>query len=225
MGRQPQPSHSHSRIFFKMNASQNNTINKRNRIVIAIASILLLAAFIFPLWQIRLQAPQYPEGLGMNIWVNSIRSLHPHNIRTINDLNHYVGMKPIKPSSIPELKFMPYLLIGLSLLGLAASISGKRSLLISWVVSFGALAVGGLVDFYKWEYNYGHDLNPHAAIKIPGMSYQPPLIGSKQLLNINATSIPYIGGIAVIIAFGIGIYVLVKEYRKHKVKKPHFTGF
>jgi len=199
-----------------MNASQKNTINKRNRILIAIASVLLLAAFLFPLWQIRLQAPQYPEGLGMNIWVNTISSLHPHNIKTINDLNHYVGMKPINPSSIPELKFMPYLLIGLLGLGIATSISGKRSLLIGWVVSFAGLAVAGLVDFYKWEYNYGHNLNPNAAIKIPGMSYQPPLLGSKQLLNINATSIPYIGGIAVMIAFGIGIYVLVKEYRKNE---------
>jgi len=199
-----------------MSVFKEKTLSKRDRILIAVASMLLLTAFLFPLWQIRLQAPQYPEGLGMNIWVNTIRSLHPHNIKTINDLNHYVGMKPIKPSSIPELKFMPYLLIGLFLLGIITSISAKKTFLTAWVASFAGLAVAGLIDFYKWEYNYGHNLNPNAAIKIPGMSYQPPLLGSKQLLNINATSIPYIGGIAVIIAFGIGMYVLVKEYRSGK---------
>jgi len=199
-----------------MSALKKHTISNKNRILIAVASILLLSAFIFPLWQIRLEAPQYPEGLGLNIWVNTVRSLHPHNIKTINDLNHYVGMKPIVPTSIPELTFMPYLLMALFILGITAAMTGKRSVVAGWVIAFAGLAVAGLIDFYKWEYNYGHNLNPKAPIKIPGMSYQPPLIGSKQLLNIHATSIPYIGGIAVAIAFGVGIYVLMKEYRKNK---------
>ncbi len=50
--------------------------------------------------------------------------------------------------------------------------------------SFFVLAAVGLYDFYMWEYDYGHNLNPHAAIKIPGMAYQPPLIGSKMLLTL-----------------------------------------
>ncbi len=58
-------------------------------------------------------------------------------------------------------------------------------------VAFGVIA---MVDFWRWEYNYGHDLNPTAAIIVPGMAYQPPLIGYKQLLNFAAYSIPDMGG-------------------------------
>ena len=203
-----------------MNISKHKTISKRNRVLIAIASILLLAVFLFPLWQIRMQAPQYPEELGLNIWVNTIKSLHPHNIQSINDLNHYIGMKPIDPHSVPALKFLPYIMVGLCLLGLSAAIFAKRFLLTTWIVAALGAAVGGLIDFHKWEYNYGHHLNPHAAIKIPGMSYQPPLIGSKQLLNIHAMSYPHIGVIAVGVSIIIGIYVWINEYvqRNDKIR-------
>ena len=51
----------------------------------------------------------------------------------------------------------------------------------------------GMYDFYLWEYEYGHNLDPKAAIKIPGQGYQPPLIGSKQILNFKANSWPHIG--------------------------------
>ena len=67
-------------------------------------------------------------------------------------------------------------------------------------VVFLAVALAGLYDFWRWEYDYGHDLDPTAAIRIPGMSYQPPLIGGKQLLNFHATSWPDVGGWAAIAA-------------------------
>ncbi len=101
-------------------------------------------------------------------------------------------MKEIEPESIPELKIMPYLMIFMMLFGLVAGISGKRTLVYTWILLFFIMASIGMYDFYMWEYDYGHDLNPLAAIKIPGMSYQPPLIGSKMLLNFNAISMPHI---------------------------------
>ncbi len=69
-----------------------------------------------------------------------------------------------------------------------------------------------MVDFYLWEYDYGHNLDPTAAIKIPGMSYQPPLIGSKPLLNFNASSWPGPGGWAAAFACAVGLFVSVKEF-------------
>jgi copper chaperone NosL len=67
--------------------------------------------------------------------------------------------------------------------------------------------VAGLADFWKWEYDYGHDLDPHAAIQIPGMSYQPPLIGTRQLLNMRTTALPGAGAIAVMLSLGLGAWV------------------
>jgi copper chaperone NosL len=52
----------------------------------------------------------------------------------------------------------------------------------------------GVYDFWRWEYDYGHNLSADAAIRIPGLSYQPPLFGSKQILNFVAHSYPDAGG-------------------------------
>ncbi len=83
-----------------------------------------------------------------------------------------------------------FFLCCLSLPGYRKKKTDQRSLSF-YLSCFGIIA---MADFWKWEYNYGHNLNPDAAIIVPGMSYQPPLIGFKQLLNFGAYSIPDIGG-------------------------------
>ena len=93
---------------------------------------------------------------------------------------------------------MPKLLAAAIAAGLLVALIGRRVPLYLWAGLFTAGAVAGLGDFWKWGYEYGHHLDPHAAIRVPGMSYQPPLIGTKQLLNFHATSWPDIGGWIVI---------------------------
>lgn len=190
-------------------------MKKISRIVVIAVSFLLVAGYFLPIWEISLDAPQYPEGLSMNIWINKITG----DLQTINGLNHYIGMKRIEPDSIKELKMMPYFLGLLILLGLIAGITGKKKLLALWVAVFIILGAAGAIDFYIWEYDYGHNLNPEAAIKVPGMSYQPPLIGSKQLLNFTATSLPDTGGIAVIAGGLIALLVLLYEIKFNKQAK------
>lgn len=190
-------------------------MKKISRIIVIAVSVLLIAGYFLPIWEISLDAPQYPEGLGMNIWINKITG----DLQTINGLNHYIGMKKIEPDSIKELKMMPYFLGVLIVLGLAAGITGRKKLLALWVAVFIIMGAAGAVDFYMWEYDYGHNLNPEAAIKVPGMSYQPPLIGSKQLLNFTATSLPDTGGIAVIAGGIIALLVLLYEMKFNKKAK------
>ena len=165
----------------------------QSKIIVIAASLILILSFFFPIWYIDLEAPQYPEGIGLEIWLNKITGQNPNDLNNINGLNHYIGMKVIEPDAIPELTIMPFIIIFLILFGLTAGITGKRSLVYIWIVLFFVIAAVGMYDFYLWEYDYGHNLNPHAAIKVPGMAYQPPLIGSKMLLNFNATSMPHIG--------------------------------
>ena len=168
----------------------------RSRVLLGLAAILLLGMFVFPIWSVKLAAPQYPEGLGMQIRVNTITGIKPTDLENINNLNHYIGMKRIVPETIPELRFMPIVVGALAGLGLLAAATGRRAIGVTFVVAFLVVAVAGLADFYKWEYDYGHDLDlENAIIKIPGMSYQPPLFGTKQLLNFTATSLPALGGI------------------------------
>ena len=193
-------------------------MNKKSKIIIIIAAFSLIAGFFLPLWDISLEAPQYPEGLGMKIWVNKISG----DLNTINGLNHYIGMKTIEPNSIKELTVMPYILGFLVLTGVLAGFAGRKKILAAWVVIFVIAGIAGGVDFYMWEYDYGTNLNPEAAIKIPGMSYQPPLIGSKQLLNFTAHSYPDSGGIILIASGLLSVMVLLSEtfsLRKKRVKE------
>ena len=77
-----------------------------------------------------------------------------------------------------------------------------------------AFSLAGLADFWKWSYDYGHDLSPTAIIKIPGMTYQPPLIGGKQLLNFHATSWPASGGWVLIAAVALIVVLAVRAWRR-----------
>jgi len=168
--------------------------------------LLALAALPLPLWRIRLIAPQYPEGLGMVITAHTVRGAAEHDLGNINELNHYIGMKVIEPEAIPELSIMPWSIAGIAVLAALAAVVGRRAGAVAWLVAFAGLGVAGLWDFWRWEYSYGHDLDlAHAIIKIPGMSYQPPLLGSKQLLNFTATSWPGPGAVLLGIAFLLGV--------------------
>lgn len=189
-------------------------MKRSSRLAVAAASLLLLAVYVLPLWHINLIAPQYPEGLGLRIWVDQITGLKPNDLNSINGLNHYIGMRAIEPESFPELRFMPKLLAAAIAAGLLVALVGRRPLLYAWAGLFTLGAVAGLGDFWKWGYDYGHQLDPHAAIKVPGMSYQPPIIGSKQLLNFHATSWPGPGGWIAIAALACIIAVAVVEWRR-----------
>ena len=175
-------------------------MKKQSTILIIISALLLLGVFFKPLWYIELEAPQYPEGIVMYIHVNKIDGADDNTIANVNILNHYIGMKYIVPESIPELTYFPYVIIGLIITGLIAAFSKKKALVYGWIVLFTLLCIVGIYDFYLWEYDYGHNLDPEAPIIVEGMTYQPPLFGTKWLLNFKATSYPHIGGIMMGIA-------------------------
>ncbi len=174
-----------------------------SRILVAFASGALIAVFFLPAWRIDLFAPQYPEGLTMNIWINGLSG----EVDIINGLNHYIGMKHITVDMFPEFKFLPYVVGFFMLLGMAVAISGRRKFLFIYLVMTAIGGIAALLDFYKWGYNYGHNLDPTAPIQVPGLSYQPPIIGHKRILNFDAYSFPDVGGWivigAAILAFGV----------------------
>lgn len=175
--------------------------------------VMILGAFVFPLWVIALKAPQYPQGLGLLIHVDRIESVAPNDLQNINGLNHYIGMQRIEPNSIHELRYMKYFVFGLALTAALVALVRRRSVLLVWVAIAVVLAGIGMYDFYQWEYRYGHELDPSAAIKVPGMTYQPPMFGTKQLLNFTTTAWPAVGGWLAMIAVGLGVTCVVYEYR------------
>lgn len=186
--------------------------NQMNKMLFGAAAVVLLLLFTAPVWKITLEAPQYPDGVHMHIWINKIGGKEKGTLQNVNILNHYVGMKHIDPESIPELGYFPFVIIGMSVIGIILAFKGNGKWWISWAVLLVILGCLGIFDFYLWEYNYGHNLSPEAPIKIPGMAYQPPLFGSKMLLNFNAKSYPGLGSlfiaISIFLAFAVGLFQL-----------------
>jgi copper chaperone NosL len=196
-------------------------MSKSSSIIMWIVAVLFSGVYFFPLWQITLEAPQYPQGLGIHIWVDEITGAEPHDLQNINGLNHYIGMKAIEPDAIPELRYMKFI-AGLLIASAAlVALLRKKALLVAWVAVAVLLSAVGMADFYKWEYDYGHDLDPNAAIKVPGMSYQPPLLGTKQLLNFRTTAWPGLGGVAAMLAVALAGLTALRELWGGRGRRRH----
>lgn len=165
-------------------------ISRLTKIVLIIGGIFLAISIILPIWRIELDAPQYPEGLTLLIYAHSLGG----NVDIINGLNHYIGMKTLHAEEFVEFKVLPYIIAMFALLSMFTAFIGRKKLVYALLALFILFGIVAMIDFWRWEYDYGHNLNPEAAIIVPGMAYQPPLIGFKQLLNFGAYSIPDIGG-------------------------------
>lgn len=182
-------------------------LSKFTRVLIGLSALFMVATFFLPLWQIQLWAPQYPEGLNMKIWHNQLSGAFD----IINGLNHYIGMREIKAEMFPELHFIGVLLGIFIAIGLAAAFFGTRRWLLVFVCTAFLYGGAALWDFWRWGYDYGHNLNPHAAIVVPGMTYQPPVIGYKNLLNFTAYSGPDTGGWIIISIGALATLLLLYE--------------
>jgi copper chaperone NosL len=187
------------------------------KVLFFIAAAMLLMLFVFPMWQITLIAPQYPKGVTMYIWINKITGSEEGTLQNINILNHYVGMKNIEPDDFKEFKYFPIVVLVMSAFGMLLAFTGRWKWWMGWLLLGLIGCVLGLYDFYLWEYDYGHNLSPTAPIKIPGMAYQPPLIGNKTLLNFLAKSWPYIGGWFVGSTFILGSIAVWLQRKKTSV--------
>ena len=189
-------------------------ISKVNRMLVGLSGLLLVAVYFLPLWQITISAPQYPDALGLNIWIDKITGMNEFDLMNINLLNHYIGMKEIDENSIIELQYMPYILYFMIFGAIVTFIFDRLVMVYLGVINSVIVFIAGLYDFWRWEYDYGHNLDPNAPISMPGMTYQPPLIGCKTILNIDACSMPHFGGWLLIIMMGLLVYILYKEKKE-----------
>lgn len=190
----------------------SKSITPASRIILMLCSITLLAVIFLPIWRIELDAAQYPEGLVLQIYSNKLAG----QVDIINGLNHYIGMKVLHADDFIEFTVLPYIIGFFVLTFLGVALSGKRTLVYALFGAFLLFGIVAMVDFYIWEYNYGHNLDPNAPIKVPGMAYQPPLIGYKQLLNFGAFSIPDIGGWLFVT---VGLLLAYCVFREWSIKK------
>lgn len=191
---------------------KTSNISPASRWVLLLGALSLVLTYFVPIWRIDLWAPQYPEGLTMKIWLSKLSG----QVEIINGLNHYIGMAHIKEEMFPEFGILPYCVAFLILAGITAALSARKKGVLAYFLLLVAAAAVALYDFWKWGYEYGHNLSDDAPIKVPGMAYQPPLLGYKELLNFGAYSIPDIGG-WIFAVFGLAIaLILVYEFKLRK---------
>lgn len=195
----------------KLNFAGN--ISKLSRTLLIVAAIFTAVSAFVPIWRIDLAAPQYPEG--MSLFIGGYEGLSGgdggNDLYKINELNHYVGMAQMHKGDFWEFMVLPYLLLAFAVCFAVAAFMKSKKLTLAGLISFGIFGVLGFIDFYHWTYVYGHNLSPDAPIKVPGMAYQPPIIGEKTLLNFDALSQPHYGGYLLILAGLILAFVVFKE--------------
>jgi len=193
-------------------ATNHKKISIFSRVLLIVAAILLGISIFVPLWHIDLDAPQYPEGLRLLIYPNKLAG----DVEIINGLNHYIGMQTLHAENFVEFTVLPYIIGFFALLSLIAAVVGSRKFLYTLLGLFVVFGIVAMYDFWKWEFDYGHNLDPNAAIKVPGMAYQPPLIGFKQLLNFGAYSMPDLGGWLFIGAGALMLAAVFMEWKRSK---------
>lgn len=193
--------------------NHSQTLKPISRFLFLMSAACIALSILYPIWRIELDAPQYPEGLRLVIGANGLGG----DVDIVNGLNHYIGMKTLHSEDFFEFKLIRPLLMVLSLSLLLFAVFGKVRF-IKWVlIAFVVMGIVALGDFWRWEYDYGHHLNPDAAIVVPGMSYQPPLIGFKQLLNFGAFSIPDTGAWLIVLSvvfIALALWLEIKNSKK-----------
>jgi len=204
---------------------------KKAGLIMIVGSLLLLGLFKFPLWNIMLGAPQYPEPMGMDIYITGIQGVQEFDIQNIDGLNHYIGMKTIpKPEEMWEFNVFPLVIGGMAALGVILGVLaffGKVNAwwLFGWLLLMSILGVLGMYDFNVWLTDYGTNLDPHAIMKMTNldgspMSYKPPLFGHQKMLNFDVDSYPALGAylmfagmLLTLMAFFVGKYEWSKKHK------------
>ena len=167
-------------------------VSLAGRGLLLLGILLLVLGAMLPLWRISLVAPQYAEGLTLDMYAYQIVAGNGgQDLAEINTLNHYIGMKPIAQADFLEMKVIPFAIGVFALLGLRAVMVGRIMNVVDLGVLFLYFGTFSLGSFAWRLYSYGHHLDPRAPMTIE--PFMPVVIGSQQIANFVQTSIPLAG--------------------------------
>jgi hypothetical protein len=140
-------------------------------------------------------APMYPDGLHLHVFANRFGGSNNPNVddlAEINTLNHYIGMAELHAENFPELTILPIAFAAAFLLALLATLRSSKLLLGITLAVLGTVGTGGLVTAYMRLYQYGHNLDPLAPVKVD--PFTPVMLGTNELANFVTTGYFNVGG-------------------------------
>lgn len=167
------------------------------RVLMIAAAACLAVTFLQPLWNLTMFAPQYPDGLRLDIYSHALVGARAgQDLKEINVLNHYIGMRPLADQDFMEFKWMPFVIGGIALLILRAVVHGKMTALVDATVVYVYFGAFSFWSFGYKLYRYGHDLTPGAPVKV--VPFTPPMFGYRQIANFEVYSYPQAGTYAML---------------------------
>jgi copper chaperone NosL len=191
-----------------------------SRMLIIAGVLLLIPVYLAPMYQMTLVSNQFPDGLELHIYASKLEggsTANRDDLREINTLNHYIGMRPLLESDFSEFKWLPLAVGVFALLALRAVVIGKMSKLVDVVVLFVYFGLFSFWSFYRRLYEYGHNLDPTAAVKVK--SFTPPLFGTHQIANFTVTNMPQVGSY-LMVAFALCLIAAVWHSSRHTPAEP-----
>ena len=190
--------------------------------LLAAAALVALLANFLPIWNLTMFAPQYPDGLRLDIYTFKLQGgNHGQDVKEINLLNHYIGMKDLAEEDFTQFRWLPFALGVLALLFLRAAVHGRVAQLLDVAVLFTYFGLFSLWSFGYTLYRYGHDLSPHAAVKVD--PFMPPMFGHAKLANFDVYSFPKLGTYAmllVVLLLTAAMVLAVRRRRPARVGVP-----
>jgi copper chaperone NosL len=178
------------------------------RALLLVAVLLILPSYLFPLHDMTMFAPQYPDGLRLHIYSYKLDGGNGgQDVREVNVLNHYIGMKDLETAEFTEFKWIPFVVGAFALLFLRTAVLGKMAHLVDVLVLYLYFGAFSLWSFAYKMYWYGHHLSPTASVKVD--PFTPPLFGYKKLANFEVYSYPAIGSYALA---GVAVVLLAAGY-------------
>jgi copper chaperone NosL len=200
-------------FFDRLNRTLAQPVAACPRLLVVAAALLLVAIYIFPLWNMTMFAPQYPEGLRLDIYsYKLVGGNNGQDIPEINILNHYIGMRDLVTEDFTEFKWLPFMVGVLGLLYLRAAVMGTVGGLLDVVVLNAYFSAFALWSFGYRMYSYGHTLAPSAPVKVP--PFMPPMFGGKQLANFEVYSYPQAASYAMALSSLLLVTALLAGWRR-----------
>jgi hypothetical protein len=152
-------------------------------ILLMTAAVMLVASIFLPYWRMRLNAPQYPKGLFVTVYVNHMAG----DIGEIDGLNHYIGMASLEKAAQIERSLAPValLVIVLMIVSLAFIHSKWASILALPAMSFPLVF---LADMWVWLWYYGNHRDPSAALSSAVKPFTPAILGTGHVGQFSTTA-------------------------------------
>ena len=160
-----------------------------------IAAGLLLASLKLPLWQMRLEAPQYrdQEALHVAVHPNALRG----DLKELTVLDQYIGVHV--PPTLPQFKWLPAALTTGAVVGLLAGLLpglARRWTLVAGVAALAVALTGAAVQAKAQMHDIGHHRAARTVL-VGVQDFTPPFLGTSKIAQFEVSS-----------RFGLGAWLI-----------------